>query len=907
MIQKHINVNGVPHNIFVCPDATLAKVLREQLHLLGTKIGCGQGQCGACNVILDGKLVRSCITKMSRVAENAEILTIEGLGTPQNLHPIQKAWVKHGGAQCGFCTPGFIVSAKALLDENKNPSRLEVRDWFQKNRNACRCTGYIPLVDAVIEAGKVLRGEEKPEELDYKLPADGHIFGSDSRYPRPTSIPKVTGTIRYGADLALELPPNRLALALVQAKVSHANIKSVDISAAEKMPGVAKIVTCKDIKGNNRINGLAAPSNKGDGKERPILCDKKVFQYGDAIAIVCADTEAQAKAAAEAVKVDLEVLPAYMSIPAAKAPDAIEIHPGTPNHYYTQLLEKGEDTAPVFSRPDVVVAEDSMITSRTPHLTIEPDCAFGYINDEGQVIIHSKSIGVHLHKAMIIEGLGLTDDKLHLVSNPMGGTFGYKFSPTNEAIVASAVMATGRPCYLIFEYHQHMQYTGKRSPFYGTIRMAADKSGKILAMETDYDVDHGPYCEFGDLLTIRGVQFMGAAYDIPSIRGEGRTICTNHAWGSAFRGYGGTQAQLISEVVADELAAKLGIDPWEFRYKNVCRPGATNPNGQILDSYSYVEMLEAIKPKYEAALKKAKAESTATHKKGVGLACGSYGCGLDGADSSNASIELNPDDTITVRTAWEDHGQGADMGGVGTAHKALTPMGVAPERLKFTWADTRNPVSGPAGGSRSQVMTGGAIRVACENFLAGLKKPEGGYYNYAEATAKGVPVKYDGTFSVPGVAVNEKGQGSPFMVYMYGVCLAEITVELATGKTQVDKITFAIDIGKLNNRMIVDGQLWGGVAQAIGLALSEDFEDIDKHKTIMGGGIPYIKDIPDDIELLYFENPREFGPFGAAGVGEIPLCVPHPAILNAIYNATGARVKRIPALPERVLEAIKNK
>ncbi|MDR2302606.1 MAG: molybdopterin-dependent oxidoreductase, partial [Deltaproteobacteria bacterium] len=185
--------------------------------------------------------------------------------------------------------------------------------------------------------------------------------------------------------------------------------------------------------------------------------------------------------------------------------------------------------------------------------------------------------------------------------------------------------------------------------------------------------------------------------------------------------------------------------------------------------------------------------------------------------------------------------------------------------------------------------------------------PGGGYYTYEEAKAANVPTKYDGTFSVPGVPLDANGQGSPFMVYMYGVCLAEVTVELATGKTKVDKITFCIDIGKVNNRMIVDGQLWGGVAQAIGLALSEDFEDIDKQKTMIGGGFPYIKDIPDNIELIYFENPREHGVHGAAGVGEIPLCVPHPAIANAIYNATGARVTRIPALPERVLEAIKNK
>ena len=908
MIQKRISVNGIERNLFVDQEATLVKVLREQLHLTGTKVGCGEGHCGACNVILDGKLVRSCVTKMKRVPEGAQILTIEGIGIPDNLHPLQKAWIKHGGAQCGFCSPGFIVSAKALLDENPKPSREDVRGWFQKNRNACRCTGYIPLVDAVMDAAAVLRGEVGPDSLNTDVPSDGRVWGLHSRYPRPTAVAKVTGSLDYGADLGLKvLPAGKLYLALVQAKVSHANIKGIDVDAAEKMPGVFKIITHKDVKGSNRINGLAFPTNKGDGKERPILCDKKIFQYGDAVAVVCAYTQEEAQAAADKVKVDLEVLPAYLSIPAAKAPDAIEIHPGTPNHYYTQKLAKGEDTAPIFARKDVVVSEDFVITSRTPHMPIEPDCAFGYLDDSGAVIVHSKSIGVHLHKAMISEGLGLADDKLHIVSNPAGGTFGYKFSPTNEALVAAAVQATGRPCFLNFNYRQQMQYTGKRSPFYSTVRLAADKEGKILAMETDYDVDHGPYCEFGDLLTVRGVQFMGAAYDIKNVRGEGRTICTNHAWGSAFRGYGGTQAQLTSEIVVDELAEKLGVDPLELRYKNVLRPGGTNPSGQELDSYSYVEMLDALRPRYKAAKEKAAKESSASHKKGVGIAVGSYGCGLDGPDSSNAYVELLENGDVKVCTAWEDHGQGADMGAVGTAHQSLLPMGVAPERLKFTWADTRNPVSGPAGGSRSQVMTGGAIKNACDKMLEGLRKADGTYMNYAEAKAAGKPTRYDGTFSVPGVPCDDKGQGKPFMVYMYAACLSEVTVEVATGKTKVDKITFLVDIGKVNNRLLVDGQLWGGVTQALGLALSEDFEDIEKHTSMLAGGIPYIKDVPDDIELIYFEHPREYGVHGAAGVGEIPLCVPHPAILNAIYNACGARVTRIPATPERVLEAMKKK
>ena len=265
------------------------------------------------------------------------------------------------------------------------------------------------------------------------------------------------------------------------------------------------------------------------------------------------------------VKIDLEVLPAYMSAPEAMAPDAIEIHPGTPNVYYDQNIEKGPDTAPLFEKADVVV-EDEFYTSRQPHMPIEPDVGYAYLNDEGKLVIHSKSIGLHLHGLMIAGGLGLDFEKdMVMVQTVAGGTFGYKFSPTMEALIGVAVLATGRPCHLRYNYEQQQQYTGKRSPFWTRLRLAADKEGKLLAMESDWSVDHGPYSEFGDLLTLRGAQFIGAGYDIPAIRGKGRTVCTNHAWGSAFRGYGGPESEFPSEVLMDELAEKLGMDPLELR------------------------------------------------------------------------------------------------------------------------------------------------------------------------------------------------------------------------------------------------------------------------------------------------------------------------------------------------------
>ncbi len=905
MIQKRFFVNGVERNIIVNGKETLAKVLREQLGLTGTKVGCGTGHCGACSVIVNNELVRSCIFKIERINDGDLVTTIEGIGTPNNLHPIQKAFIKHGAVQCGFCTPGFIVSAKVLLDRNPSPGREEIREWFHENKNACRCTGYIPIVDAVMDAAKVLRGEMKEEDLEYKLPQDGKIWGGT--YPRPTSVAKVTGTLDYGADLGLKLPGDALQLALVQATVSHANIKSIDVSEAEKMPGVYKVVTHKDIKGKNRITGLITfPSNKGDGWDRPILCDEKVFQYGDAIAIVCADTYDNACAAADKVKVDLEILPSYMSAPAAMAEDALEIHPGTPNVYYIQNLEKGEPTGPIFEKAPYSV-EDDFYVQRQPHMTIEPDVGFAYIDEKGVLKIHSKTIGAHLHLLMIAPGLGLEPDKIALVTNPAGGTFGYKFSPTMEALVGAAALATGRPCFLRYNYFQHMTYTGKRSPFFVNIKFAADKDGKLLAMETDYNVDHGPYSEFGDLLTLRGAQFMGAGYDIPNIRGTGRTVCTNHAWGSAFRAYGSPQSLFSSEQLMDELAEKIGIDPWEIRYRNCYRPGATNPSGQEPEVFSYPEMLEALKPRYEEAKAKAKRESNDKIKKGVGISLGCYGCGLDGPDGSEAWAVLNPDDTITIVSAWEDHGQGADMGVVGTAHEALRPLGITPDRIRFTWPDTSmTPNSGPSGGSRQQVMTGNAIRVACSEMVASLKKPDGKYMNYSEAVAAGKPLKYVGKFSVPGVACDEKGQGRPFVVYMYGVFMAEVSVNTETGKVEVEKMTLMADIGKINNRLVTDGQIYGGMAQGIGLALSEDFEDIKKHSTLVGAGFPYAKNITDKMEIVYFENyPREFGPFGAAGVGELPLTSPHAAIGNAIYNACGVRVHRLPALPEKILAGLR--
>jgi aldehyde oxidoreductase len=903
MKRLTLNINGIDRSLIVDPTHKLSDVLREHLLLTGCKVCCDTGQCGTCTVLIDNKPIKACMVPVSKYDKGQKIVTIEGIGTPDNLHPLQVAWMAHGGAQCGVCTPGFLMSAKALLDKNQSPTREDVRTWFNRNRNACRCTGYQPLVNAVMDAAAVLRGEKKKEDLLERVPENGSIMGS--RYHRPSAVAKVTGTWDFGADVTMHMPPDTLHLALVQAQVSHANILGIDTSEAEKMPGVAKVVTWKDVKGRNAITGLITfPTNKGDGWDRPILNKDKIFQFGDALAIVCADSVEHARAAADKVKVDLEVLPAYMDGWAAQDPDALEIHPGVPNAYYEQGVIKGEETGPLMDKADAVV-EVETYCSRQPHLHLEPDCGSAFFDDNGVLTIQSKSIGLHLHHAMIAPGLGIAPEKLLLIQNPTGGTFGYKFSPTIEALLGVACIATGRPVSLVYSQYQNITYTGKRSPADVKLKLGADKNGKLMAMELDWWLDHGPYSEFGDLVTSRQGQFTGSGYDIKNIRGHGRTICTNHAWGSAFRAFGSPQAFLASETAMDILAEKLNMDPLDLRYLNVYREGATTPTGQKPDVLCLEQLLDMIRPKWEEAKKRKAAFSEPGKTYGIGLSIGLYGCGLDGPDSSESAIELTPTGVVAYN-AWQDHGQGSDLSTQTFVHETLRPLGLTPEQIKLEMNRTDLPNSGPAGGSRSNVFVGNAIKVSCEMLLNAMRKPDGSYRTYAEMVAENIPLRYDGKWVAQDCTECDPvtGQGNPFPVYMYEVFLPEVVVDMETGKVQVVKFTTAVDVGTIINRATVDGQIYGGLAQGIGLALTEDFDDLTKHTNLLDCGLPYPRDVPDNMEILYLETPRSEGPYGAAGVGEAPLTAPHPAILNAIYSACGVRVFRVPALPELIKAAL---
>lgn len=906
--RKDLMINGAIQTVMVTGQEVLVDVIRNQLGLTGTKVGCRANQCGICSVIVDGKVVRACLLKMSRVPDGAVITTIEGIGTADHLHPLQLAWAKHGAAQCGICTPGFIVSAKNLLDQNPSPSREDVRDWFQKNRNVCRCTGYRPIVDAVMDAASVLRGEMKAEELEFKMPEDGRIFGT--AYPRPSAVAKATGTFDYGADTGAKMPEGMMRLALVQATVSHANILSVDTSEAETMPGVEAVLTAKDVKGTNRINGFVTyPWNKGNGFDRPILCDEKIFQYGDVVAIVCADTDTHAKAAAAKVKMELEELPAYMNAKEAAAPDAMEIHPGTPNVFFEQPTVKGEDPKPLLDNAAAVIEEEYYV-QRQPHLFLEPDVGYGYWDEEGKLTICSKSVGIYLNAVMVAEALGIEEDKFRYIQNNTGGTFGYKLCNTIEQYIGVAVMATGKPCYLEMDMTQSITYTGKRSPFFMKLRLGCDENGMLLGMESNFLADHGAYSEFGDLLLTKGNQFIGAGYHLENIRALGKMTFTNHAYGAPMRAYGSPQSFMAGESAMDELARKFGEDPFEFRYKNLYNfeKQSTTPTGSKPDVYCLKELFDLARPKYREALERKKNFSEEGRKRGVGVCLGIYCVGNDTVDESTAAVELIGNGRVAVYTTWEDHGQGGDMGALQSAHEALRVLKITPENIKLILNDmAKCPDSGPAAGSRSQVFVGNAIKDACDNLLAAMRKEDGTYRTYEEMKEEKIDCYHTGHFASTPLCteIDEKtGQFDPYVAFMYGVYISEVDVELATGKVKVVKMTGAYDIGKIGNKTVVDGQVYGGFAQAIGLALTEDFEDLKKHTTLAKCGIPFIADVPDELEILYNETPRPHSGFGASGVGEVVTCSPHVSIINAIDDACGARIRDLPALPEKVLAAM---
>lgn len=881
MKKISLTVNGVLRTVDVDDKRCLLDLLREDLSLTGTKQSCDRkGQCGACTVLANGKAVRSCLTKVVDL-EGAEIVSIEGLGTPENPHLIQEAFALAGAVQCGFCTPGMIMATKALLDRNPHPDTKEIKEALQ--RNLCRCTGYGKIIKAVQLASELLSGQTTLEEI--RPDSAAGLIGVS--LPRPNALMLACGAAKFSADIWME---GILELAAVRSPHAHALIKSIDYSEAEKMPGVVGVMTAEHIKGSNRLQD-----------DQPLLCDKKVHVMGDAVALVVAEARDQARAAAAAVVVEYDPLPVVATTDQALVEGCIRVHDEIPNLCYAHPQIKGNAAAALDESDEIVQAEFS--TQLIHQSPLEPEAALAYLepsedDDEPKLVVVGRSINIHHHLMVLQQALGW--DNMRYEQAFIGGQFGIKLDITAEGLAALAALHFRRPVRYVCTLTESMWITTKRHPFTMKVKLGANRDGKLTAYAIDFTVDNGAYMSVGKAIVNRALFMLSGSYNIPAVEASGRLVYTNDAWGGAARGAGPPQVNFALESAMELMAHRFAIDPLEFRLINSLRPGESISTGQVIEEWPYPGCLEALKPRYEQARLQSATFKQGRFRRGVGIAGGSFGIGRGGADRSNVAVELMPDGGLTVYGSISDPGEGNDAM---LTQIAAHLMNVPPQKIRLVTRDTDStPDSSTASGSRVTYMSGGAMVKAIEALKAAMA--EVGATSHEEMVAAGKPTRYLGTRVQDATLLDPKtGQGAPFESRVHGAQMAEVEVDTETGNVRVLKITAVVDPGTVINPLMVEGQIEGGVDMGAGMALREEYVH-GKTKDWITSKFPTMK-TSCDIDVIILQTPREKGTLGAVGVGEFVLLPTAAAIVTAIQDATGgARICDLPATPERVLASM---
>jgi aldehyde oxidoreductase len=877
-----LKINGVQHRVVVEEDMVLLDLLREELRLTGTKQGCDRkGQCGACTVIVNGKTVLSCLTKVANL-EGAEVVSVEGLGTPDNPNLIQEAYVLSGAVQCGFCTPGLIMATKVLLDRNPKPTRDEIKTALRNH--LCRCTGYSKIIEAVEIAGRFLRGETTPAQL--RPDPNGKKIGVS--HPRPWSMLKACGLAPFAADVVM---PGALQLAVVASPHHNARIKEIDFAQAAKMPGVAGVMTAKDIKGTNLL-----------GKDKKVLfgVGDIVPLLGGHIAIVAADSRKEALAAAEAVKVEYEVLPRVASPKEALVKGAPEVQPGTGNICMLRRQIKGDAEKALSSSTFIVEAEFN--TQHVHQAPLEPEAGVAYLDGSGkdaELVVIGRSLRIHDHAKALQTALGW--EKLRYQEAFTGGQFGIKVDLTSEQIAGAAALHFKRPVRYIPSTAESMRMTSKRHPFSMKVRLGADKQGKLTGYEIYATIEKGAFSAAAVVITHRALAMLSGGYNIPNVLAELKMVFTNNIWGGAARGAGPPQVNYALESAMDLLAAKVGLDPLSFRQLNVLKPGESTSSGHVVEEWALDGCLKKVKPIYEKALKEAAAFKSGSVRRGVGLAGSSFGIG-EALDKSDVAVELDADNGLTVYASVADPGEGNDsMLTQIAAHLTKIPL----NKIRLQTRDSAlTPVSAISAGSRQTFISGHALVKAVEALQAAMK--EVGAKTHADLVKAGKPTRYQARHSFTHTGMDEKtGQGEFFISRCHGVQMAEVEVDTKSGEVKVLKMTGVVDAGTLINPLNVLCQIEGGMDMGAGMALREKYvhgESVDwvTYK------FPTMKDSFDK-EVILIETPRSNGTLGATGVGEFTLMPTSPSIMNAIENAIGARIYDLPATPDKVLKALKSK
>lgn len=894
-----VDINGVPTDVTPRPGQCLRTMLREHDHF-EVKKGCDAGDCGACSVLVDGEPVHSCIFPAFRAA-NRSVTTVAGLGTPDDLHPMQSRFVEAAGFQCGFCTAGMIVTASTLTegDLDELPERLK--------GNLCRCTGYRAVSDAVCGV------------VNTEKSVDGPACGRSLAAPASTRI--VTGTEPYTLD---HTPPGLLHASVLGSPHAHARIVSIDTSAAEQVPGVGLILTAKDSP--RTAFSTARHDRRVDDPDDTHVLDTVVRFIGQRVAIVVAESVAAAEEGCRALVVEYDVLPAVFDPESALAHDAPKIHGdkdatariADPSRNLVAELHGSTGDVDAGVRDAAAVVTGRWTTQRIQHVHLETHGTIGWLDETGKLNLRTSTQVPFLVRDEICEIFGLARDRVRVFTARVGGGFGGKQELLTEDVVALAVLRTGRPVQFEFTRTDEFTVSPCRHPFRVDVTAAASADGILTALSIDVLTDAGAYGNHSAGVMFHGCGESVAIYRCANKRVDAKTVYTNNIPSGAFRGYGLGQVMFAIESAMDDLAREIDVDPFEFRRRNVIVPGddivAAHHEADDLQFGSYG--LDQCIDLAEAALRRGNGEhAPAGWKVGEGMAVAMIATIPPRGHRAETSVALLPEGRYEIRVGTAEFGNGTT-----TVHTqiAASELGTSVDRIGVDQSDT-DSVTYDTGafGSAGTVVAGkalyAAVRAMSTRILELAAAATGHRNSDCTLGPEGVRcgdrfVTLDDVLTMAGgTLVTAGNSGGLPRSLAFNVHAFRVAVHEDTGTVKILQSVQSADAGTVMNPQQCRGQVEGGVAQAIGSALYEEIRTdgagLVTTDSIRSYHVPQFADIPRT-EVLFADTYDRLGPFGAKSMSESPYNPVAPALANAIRDAVGARLYDLPMSSDRVWRAV---